>query len=252
MASSPFTPARIAILVFIVTITVVLVFHSHFTAALDTLKHDSCSPAQSSHQAHPEAKRIATTFPAISPLEALGPEGDEAWERIVPSRGGFIWVQYNETYDVPYGISMFHGLHCLQMLRGAFKQQLGVSGHGHDHHDGGDISTKHEHGGHFDKVHLGHCLGYVAEVCTSNPSKSIANFGQMLQCVGDSTIERPWIEYDERTGDILHRGVDGTVGQHQCRDTRHLWAAAESTEDGGMRAWNYAVDDTVERVFGNL
>ncbi len=74
----------------------------------------------------------------------------------------------------------------------------------------------------------------------------------MLQCAGDSTIERPWMELDKVTGDIIDIGVDGAGVQHQCRDTGYIWAAAEATEQRPARSWEHKPGDTVELVFGDV
>ena len=105
------------------------------------------------------------TFPELSPLESLGPEGDEAWNKLTTSRGGFLWLQYNKTYDIPWGISMFHGTHCLQMLRQEFQSQLGLGNTEAHHHHRRNIATKHDqHSSGPDLVHIGHCLAYVVQV----------------------------------------------------------------------------------------
>ncbi|MCJ1439405.1 hypothetical protein MMC27_008799 [Xylographa pallens] len=198
------------------------------------MHHETCERTDYIH----DQRYGPRTFPEVSPLESLGPEGDEAWDRLTTSSGGFLWLQYNETYDIPWGISMFHGTHCLQMLRQEFQSQLGISNGGGHHHQKRNIATKHDgHNSGPDIVHLGHCLAYVV---------------QMLQCTGDSTIERPWIKLDELTGDLIDHGVDGAGIQHQCRDVNHIWAAAEATERKAAPMWDHKPGDTVEMVFGDL
>ncbi|TGO32567.1 hypothetical protein BHYA_0306g00100 [Botrytis hyacinthi] len=231
--ATPFTPCRIATVLLVVSVSMILIFQSELTAALQAIRHGTCSRVESPHDPyfHPR------TFPDVTPLEDLGIEGDQAWDKLTTRKGGFIWLQYNETFDIPWGISMFHGLHCLQMLRGEFQSQMGLS-NGEHHHHKREIATKSDgHGDGADIVHIGHCLAYIAE---------------MLQCVGDSTIERPWIKTNKISGYITGHGIDGAGVQHQCRDISHLWAIAEDTEQSAARMWDHEPGDTVESVFGDL
>lgn len=67
-------------------------------------------------------------------------------------------MRYNETAERPYGISMFHGLHCLKMLREVIQSSRpGMDGGEHGVKDGG-------HGKGLDMNHVGHCIGYIAQV----------------------------------------------------------------------------------------
>lgn len=90
--------------------------------------------------------------------------GDPHWEAILPSNGGFITVGDGANGSTTImGISMFHQLHCLQIIRKAFqgyvdmgdKVDLRDEGHGmqdaHAHHHGG-------------QRHWVHCLDYLAQV----------------------------------------------------------------------------------------
>lgn len=144
----------------------VLLFQSQLTTAIKAARYGTCEqpdPA-SSRQDH------FRTFLDVTPLEDLRPEGDSAWDALTTRRGGYLWIQYNETYDMPWGISVFHGLHCLQMLRSELQSELGFSGGGGHHHHKRNIATKHDDHGDEDGVgHLGHCLAYVAEVLHHKP-----------------------------------------------------------------------------------
>ncbi|RFU25775.1 hypothetical protein B7463_g10566, partial [Scytalidium lignicola] len=210
--STPFTPCRIATAFLVISISMIITFQSQLTAALKATRHSTHEQVDLAHSKQYHLR----TFPDVTPLEDLGSEGDKAWDTLTTERGGFLWIQYNETYDIPWGISMFHGLHCLQMLRREFQSQLGINSSGGHHHHKRNIATKHEnHGNGVDTVHLGHCLAYIAE---------------MLECVGDSTIEAPWIKVDKMTGNMIDHGIDGAGVQHQCRDISRLHVIAEETE----------------------
>jgi len=212
----------------------IVVFQNQLTTALTAIRHGTCERVDTvQHQEYHQH-----TFPEVTPLEDLGPGGDKSWSELTPAGGGFLWLRYNETFDMPWGISMFHGIHCLQMLRGEFQSQLGIRNGGGHHHHRRQIATQNDEPGEgADLVHLGHCLAYIVEI---------------LQCVGDSTIEPPWVKTDEKTGAVIDHGVDGAGEQHQCRDIGHLWAAAERTEQEAGQMWDYKPGDTVERVFGDL
>jgi hypothetical protein len=243
-----FTPCRVVTVLIVVSVSIIIIFQNQLTTILKALPSRSCGRVEFERN----KQYSPHTFPTVTPLEDLGPGGDEAWKSLTTARGGFLWLQYNETYDMPWGISMFHGIHCLQMLRGEFQSQLGMSnGGGHHHHT---AIQQENHGSNAHTVHLGHCLGYIAEVRSTLVALSfdLANQDQMLQCVGDSTIERPWIKVDELTGYITDHGVDGGGIQHQCRDINHLWTVAEKTEEKAAPMWDHKPGDTIEFVFGDL
>ncbi|KAB5518247.1 hypothetical protein GE09DRAFT_929729, partial [Coniochaeta sp. 2T2.1] len=61
----------------------------------------------------------ALVFERHPDLEDLSHNGDQTWSELTTPLGGMLWVKHNDTYSYPWGISMFHGLHCLQMIRTA-------------------------------------------------------------------------------------------------------------------------------------
>jgi hypothetical protein len=64
------------------------------------------------------------------------------------SKGGFLWVHYNDTHTRSWEVSMLHALHCLHIVRRI------VDGKG---------SKVHEKGGGIPK-HVIHCMDYIAQV----------------------------------------------------------------------------------------
>jgi hypothetical protein len=154
----------------------------------------------------PPLPRFFQNYPT---LEAYGPVADAHWETLLLSpNGGFIKVQRNETFVESWGISMFHALHCLRMLRDALAP----------------TSSEHsEHSHHSRTTHLTHCFTYLA---------------QSLLCAADDTIEAPVPEYN-RHGEITGFRVDGIGVQHkQCRDPALLYAVASKTEQSPLtRDW---------------
>ena len=101
-------------------------------------------------------------------LEDLSPPADDAWEQTLLTRkGGFLWVELNETSNEAWGISMFHALHCLKMLRivvrssEMMKSVVEKSGGASD--NGGQDGGNFEHPD-MNPLHIGHCVAYIAQV----------------------------------------------------------------------------------------
>jgi hypothetical protein len=119
------------------------------------------------------AHTVGSVFRPIEALENLGPVGDGAWDSILsPERGGFLYVKSNDSSagPEPWGVGMFHSLHCLGMLRAVIQKQEGLTTGemDHEHHLTPHIS---------DDNHAKHCLSYLAQVSRWlssmwNPSRS--------------------------------------------------------------------------------
>lgn len=110
-----------------------------------------------------DATRHPNTFVQESDFWDMTAAGNEAWEKSIPDNGGFVPFR-DEVGVYVKGISMFHQLHCLAMIRGALQRTLNEDGamemggddedetaSGHDHHSG-------------DKTHWVHCLDYIRQV----------------------------------------------------------------------------------------
>lgn len=103
----------------------------------------------------------------IKSLEDLSGQSDTAWSSMLNTpQGGFLWVKYNETNNMPWGVSMFHSIHCLSLLRRMLMMQLNnttileTAQTNHTH------QSEHSHA--FDEGHVGHCFSYIAQVCEHN------------------------------------------------------------------------------------
>lgn len=138
----------------------------------------------------PTEKGRKMTFRTIPELEDLSHAGDDHWYGEISSANDSHWihvltaedydyyttrhpplimthgagmlnVKYNETLAVPFGITMFHALHCLGSIRSALQDAMGK-----EHKDHG----KEERDGHHDALisdmHVGHCFAYIAQVRT--------------------------------------------------------------------------------------
>ncbi|KAJ6036864.1 hypothetical protein N7540_001143 [Penicillium herquei] len=189
-----------------------------------------CSKPDSS-----SSPEVTSTFRQIPVLEDFSPSRDEEWHNEVLTRkGGFLWVKYNESSNEAWGISMFHGLHCLKMLRMALQQSPMVQ----NVFENEGAGPLHQHKGtahhpDMDPTHLGHCVGYIA---------------QHLLCAADDTLEPPWLSFNDK-GDVIDAGVDGEGFRHKCRDTSLLWSTAANSESIPVDPWGWKLDDTVNGVF---
>ena len=75
-------------------------------------------------------------------------------------------MRYNESLVEGWGVSMFHSLHCLSMLRHELKHYWSVNkGMAHGHQSRPRLETVAYEENHQSEVsHLKHCLAYIAEV----------------------------------------------------------------------------------------
>lgn len=94
----------------------------------------------------------------------MGSLGNTIWDSMLPDGGGFLLQTGHDTKSpsTPYGVSMFHGLHCLQIIRNKIQELLALNGES-------NITPSHVHA-HFHSVepmHYTHCLEYIAQVCIS-------------------------------------------------------------------------------------
>ncbi|TGJ81424.1 hypothetical protein E0Z10_g7336 [Xylaria hypoxylon] len=156
----------------------------------------------------------------------------EVRERLLPKNTGVFWTKHNETFRLGMGISMFHAGHYLLFLRSTL----------HDHIDG--LVTADTHSSAYGpkngeeklhlRTHVAHCFSYIA---------------QQVMCLGDSTIEPPWIDMDE-VGNIKKYGIDGYGVHHKCKDTTRMIEVARRGRTETFEDWEWKDGDTVESVFG--
>jgi Domain of unknown function (DUF3328). len=80
---------------------------------------------------------------------------DPSWSQLLTHGGGFLHVQESDGEVHGYGVSMFHQLHCLMMIRDM------LLGKPMSHaHEASDWSN--------DSMHWLHCLDYLAQVSIMN------------------------------------------------------------------------------------
>ncbi|KAL7943581.1 hypothetical protein V8C42DRAFT_327913 [Trichoderma barbatum] len=168
-------------------------------------------------------------------IESLDRAADEAWDQAMSTPlGGFLLVRHNETYSSGWGVSMFHSIHCLKMLRTTMQNYFGLApgttGYATHTHDGRDSATLKVD----ERTHVEHCLGYI---------------GRALLCNGDDTLEPPFTKYDAE-GNIILSAVNGQGHQHSCRDSRLAWQTVFASEENPVEPFDWSPGDTIGRVFG--
>ncbi|KAF7875143.1 hypothetical protein EAF04_002315 [Stromatinia cepivora] len=135
-------------------------------------------------------------FQPIPALEAaIGDAEDVNWdEYLLTPNGGFIMVDEGDGVTKGYGVTMFHQLHCLGMIR----TMLFGGAMNHDHEVQGAEWSK-------NPLHFLHCLDYIA---------------QGIICTADDTLEVPK-PTTNAMGKVVD-GIDGMGHEHQCRNASAL------------------------------
>lgn len=147
--SSPYLLMMVTLMIIIICLTLIALHSTLY----ETIIHSICADHAYLHEStdcinnRSWEKPVGyfhsnTLFERRPILENLSASADEAWEQnLLTPKGGFLWVQLNETSKRAWGISMFHALHCLQTLRDTIQMS-----------EVDDIG------------HIGHCIGYIAQV----------------------------------------------------------------------------------------
>jgi hypothetical protein len=107
---------------------------------------------------------------------AINESSEESWNSILPPNGGKL-IRYDEQTKGPvvFGISMFHQLHCLQMIREQVELSIemnfsGGTGATQENVHAGSLRNKHTEGKmnhdhrEDDYRHVRHCLEYIRQV----------------------------------------------------------------------------------------
>ncbi|CAG8955464.1 hypothetical protein HYFRA_00010330 [Hymenoscyphus fraxineus] len=139
---------------------------------------------------------ITTIFTEHDRFMSLDHADDSVWDALLTPNGGFFKQPDSNGKMRSHGISMFHQLHCLQMIR-AKVQMLTEVTDGHPHLGRGE----HDHILN-NSAHWLHCFDYIR---------------QGILCAADSTVETP--EKDEHGKEI----IAGKLVAHQCRNARPLY-----------------------------
>ena len=104
--------------------------------------------------------RTTISFSDYEEFQSIRTEANQVWDAILTPNGGRLYQTDSNGRRYGSGISMFHQLHCLQMIRTKL-QNLSFSNESY-----GDPGTRqaqaHQH--HLDDDHVMHCLDYVRQV----------------------------------------------------------------------------------------
>jgi len=106
--------------------------------------------------------RVSTTFTRHNKYMNISANYDHLWNELLPPNGGMTKVVRPDDTEETYGVSMFHQLHCLQMIRNAFQdlQNLEIKNENqHRHNNDQDQYESHPH-----ELHWTHCLDYLRQV----------------------------------------------------------------------------------------
>jgi Mycotoxin biosynthesis protein UstYa len=103
-----------------------------------------------------DTRSVLRAFRRIRLLEKDSGHPNTTFESLLlPRNGGFLKVRMSDDPEIvtDYGISMFHQLHCLAVLR-----ELVFSG---------NFTSQAGHHAREERVHWAHCFDYLAQVRTS-------------------------------------------------------------------------------------
>ncbi|APA08442.1 predicted protein [Sclerotinia sclerotiorum 1980 UF-70] len=255
MLSPASTKQSSALFVSLIFLTIILTTLVYFlqTSSIPFFtpsKPDTSSPP-SSHQSEPSVPYSLNpqspfskpiVFSEHSNYENLSHVYDELWDELLPENGGFLKVISSDVDGEKrigeekgaageevkknkhkYGITMFHSLHCLGIMRGGVQElfremeelkmkvgelEMGDMGRrekgGTEEGRTGKRAGEGHHFGHLehgDPLHWLHCFDYLR---------------QTILCTADGTLEPP--KADSRGKE----NVDGMM-ERQCRDPEELW-----------------------------
>ncbi|PWY91614.1 hypothetical protein BO94DRAFT_564929 [Aspergillus sclerotioniger CBS 115572] len=186
-----YTTSTTAIFLLLFTLTIILTSNPLPTLT-HHLQHHICptNPPPITRKFHP-----LSTTPTSSP--------NTTWTSLLPPNGGTLKVHTPNNTITSYGISMFHQLHCLTVLRGLIFPE--TSQHHSPSHSGDD---------HEDRVHWAHCFDYIA---------------QGIICAADDTIEVPHLALNKDGKRVWI--IDGMGQTHRCRDSGVLWGVVSGSEE---------------------
>jgi hypothetical protein len=94
-------------------------------ATISTLTIFYLHPPSTTLLPHISASRKSPkTFIPNPAYNDLSPSADGNWTNLLPPNGGFFSSKVGEGYEM-VGLTMFHQLHCLGMIRGALQENMG-------------------------------------------------------------------------------------------------------------------------------
>ncbi|KIM96897.1 hypothetical protein OIDMADRAFT_131237 [Oidiodendron maius Zn] len=120
----------------------------------------------------------------------------EFWDSLLTPNGGFLMVDLQDHKNHSIGVSMFHQLHCLSMIRAVI-----VTGEMRRHPvESRNMKEMQDH------EHFMHCFDYIV---------------QAILCSADDALERSINILD--AGGEEEDGINGMGQTHQCRNATLLY-----------------------------
>lgn len=157
-------------------------------------------------------KSGAMTFE--EPSDVYGVESDDDWAALVHRGIGFLYPQASETMHIGanisvYGVSAFHQLHCVDMLRKFY-----------NYAKRGELAAYAAQ-----EMHMLHCFNYLR---------------QGILCAADTTLEPDYwkIEGPGKISPLPRNSSKGVGSKHRCRDASPLWKA--TIQSNTLLARNYS------------
>lgn len=151
-----------------------LIFYTYHTIAIRfDLIHLSLTPSTTSCTV-PPLFDIPTVFKQNRDYMSTSHEFDHLWKALLPPNGGFVQPDKKGfERDANSGISMFHQLHCLNMLRNALQDyDLGVTPPQGDRHADNTFDD------HPNEHHWSHCLDYLRRVSLGSWRRAVVSGNQ--------------------------------------------------------------------------
>ncbi|KAI0098117.1 hypothetical protein F4776DRAFT_532174 [Hypoxylon sp. NC0597] len=192
---------------------------------LDGVRSGSSAYAASNPHPQPKGRPVVEQIPELYPTNFVRDpwkypiysrnkvsEKLDWWDSLLTPNGGFLMVEEQSHEINQYGVSMFHQLHCLSMIRSVL-----LSSEMHMDHvqaESRDTAESAKDHGHFL-----HCFDYIV---------------QAILCTADDALER--------SGKVLVPGgeaVDGINGMgqtHQCRNATLLYNYVLQSEQVPVKA----------------
>jgi hypothetical protein len=133
-------------------LTSLLLFHQQLATQLRRLGHtvqkSTC----------PVIFETVVAFEEHAEYQNMSHAADAIWRDLLTPNGGFLMKEDREGVIRKHGISMFHQLHCLQMIREAIQRLQNLED---KENEGEYMHEKHSLN---DDAHLLHCLDYLRQV----------------------------------------------------------------------------------------
>ncbi|KAI0882872.1 uncharacterized protein GGS22DRAFT_190851 [Annulohypoxylon maeteangense] len=171
--------------------------HSVYTTGNSQPKLTECPAPHSSQELSPtNFVEDPWKYPVYNRKES---KGIDWWEDLLTPNGGFLMVKEQGGEINEIGVSMFHQLHCLSMVRAMLLK-------GGSHMDHVHVENRDMNQGAKDRGHFLHCFDYIV---------------QAILCTADDALERSG-KVPVPGGEEVD-GINGVGQTHQCRNATLLY-----------------------------